>query len=52
MDVPAVNDADEALTQPTRTGLFGLLSELKRAAGTAELAERPDLVDFAPATPT
>lgn len=40
MDLPAVADPDDALSQPTRARLFVLLSELKRPAGTAELAER------------
>src|SRR3954452_18410575 len=41
MDSPAL--PDDALTQPTRARLFGLLSELRRPAGTDELAERLDL---------
>ena len=40
IDLPAVADPDYALSQPTRARLFTLLSELKRPAGTAELAER------------
>lgn len=40
IDLPAVADPDDALSQPTRARLFGLLVELRRAAGTAELAER------------
>jgi len=31
------------LSQPTRRGLFALLNELKRPAGTAELADRLEL---------
>lgn len=34
---------DSALTQPTRARLFELLGELKRPAGTVELAEQLDL---------
>src|SRR3954467_1064537 len=41
MDSPAL--PDDALAQPTRARLFGLLSELRRPAGTEELAERLDL---------
>ncbi len=40
IDLPAVADPDDALSQPTRARLFALLSELKRPAGTAELADR------------
>jgi predicted ArsR family transcriptional regulator len=40
IDLPAVADPDDALSQPTRARLFALLFELKRPAGTAELAER------------
>jgi predicted ArsR family transcriptional regulator len=40
IDLPAIADPDDALSQPTRARLFALLSELKRPAGTAELAER------------
>ncbi len=43
MDLPAVASPDDALWQPTRARLFTLLGELKRPAGTAELAERLDL---------
>jgi predicted ArsR family transcriptional regulator len=43
IDMPAVTDPDDALAQPTRARLFGLLAELKRPAGTAELAERLEL---------
>ena len=38
MDLPA--RPDDALAQPTRARLFGLLGELRRPAGTEELAER------------
>lgn len=38
-----IADPDDALSQPTRARLFALLSELKRPAGTAELAERLEL---------
>src|SRR3954469_2344711 len=41
MDSPAL--PDDALAQPTRARLFGLLSELRRPTGTEELAERLDL---------
>lgn len=41
IDLPTV--ADDVLSQPTRARLFALLSELKRPAGTAELAERLEL---------
>jgi predicted ArsR family transcriptional regulator len=41
MDLPAV--PDDALAQPTRARLFGLLAELRRPAGTEELANRLDL---------
>lgn len=34
---------DDVLAQPTRARLFALLEELKRPAGTVELAERLDL---------
>jgi predicted ArsR family transcriptional regulator len=40
IDLPAVADPDDPLAQPTRARLFTVLSELRRAAGTAELAER------------
>ncbi len=43
IDLPPITDPGDALSQPTRARLFGLLSELKRPAGTAELAERLDL---------
>lgn len=41
MDLPV--KTDDALGQPTRARLFDLLGELKRPAGTQELAERLDL---------
>ncbi len=41
MDVPA--PPDDALAQPTRARLFKLLSELRRPAGTEELARGVDL---------
>ena len=40
IDLPPVADPDDPLSQPTRARLFALLSQLKRPAGTAELAER------------
>jgi predicted ArsR family transcriptional regulator len=40
IDLPAIADPGDALSQPTRARLFRLLSELKRPVGTAELAER------------
>ncbi|MHB1568945.1 MAG: helix-turn-helix transcriptional regulator [Solirubrobacteraceae bacterium] len=43
LDLPAPADPADALSQPTRARLFTLLSELKRPAGTAELAQRLDL---------
>lgn len=43
MDLPYAVDSDDALGQPTRARLFATLGELKRAAGTVELAERLDL---------
>lgn len=43
MDTPAASHPDDALGQPTRARLFSLLGELKRPAGTAELADRLDL---------
>jgi predicted ArsR family transcriptional regulator len=39
LDLSAVASADDVLSQPTRTRLFALLGELKRPAGTAELAD-------------
>jgi predicted ArsR family transcriptional regulator len=41
MDVPA--RTDDALTQPTRARLFSALADLRRPAGTEELAERVGL---------
>ncbi len=43
IDLPAVADPQDVLSQPTRARLFALLSELRRPAGTAELAERLEL---------
>jgi len=43
VDLPIAAGADDVLAQPTRARLFALLSELKRPAGTAELAERVGL---------
>ena len=43
MDIPLTTDPDDPLAQPTRARLFLLLEQLKRPAGTAELAERLDL---------
>jgi predicted ArsR family transcriptional regulator len=43
IDLPTLASSDNALSQPTRARLFALLGELKRPAGTAELAERLDL---------
>ena len=43
VDLPVVADPDDVLSQPTRARLFASLSELKRPAGTAELAERLEL---------
>ena len=40
MDLPGPVSPDDVLAQPSRARLFALLSELKRPAGTAELAER------------
>jgi predicted ArsR family transcriptional regulator len=40
MDVPPPISPDDVLAQPSRARLFALLSELKRPAGTVELAER------------
>lgn len=42
MDVPR-GDPGDVLVQPTRARLFGLLGELKRPAGTEELARRVGL---------
>jgi predicted ArsR family transcriptional regulator len=41
MDLP--RRPDDALAQPTRARLFGLLSELRRPAGTEELSDRLEL---------
>jgi len=41
MDLPAT--ADDALAQPTRARLFAVLNELRRPAGTEELARALDL---------
>jgi predicted ArsR family transcriptional regulator len=43
VDTPFAIAPEDLLAQPTRARLFALLSELKRAAGTVELAERLDL---------
>src|ERR1035441_7457845 len=43
VDAPLAIDLEDLLAQPTRARLFALLGELKRAAGTVELAERLDL---------
>jgi predicted ArsR family transcriptional regulator len=43
VDTPFATAPEDLLAQPTRAHLFALLSELKRAAGTGELAERLDL---------
>jgi len=43
LDLPVVVDPDDALLQPTRARLFALLAELKRPAGTTELADRLEL---------
>jgi predicted ArsR family transcriptional regulator len=40
MDTPATASADDTLAQPTRAKLFTILTELRRPAGTVELAER------------
>ncbi len=40
MDSPAATAPDDVLAQPTRARLFALLGELKRPAGTVELADR------------
>lgn len=40
IDLPAIADPDDVLSQSTRARLFALLSELKRPAKTAELADR------------
>ena len=43
MDAPFPVPSEDVLAQPTRARLFALLIELKRAAGTVELAARLDL---------
>ena len=43
MDLPIAASAGDVLAQPTRARLFALLTELKRPAGTAELAEHVGL---------
>jgi predicted ArsR family transcriptional regulator len=43
VDAPVALPPADVLAQPTRARLFALLSELKRPAGTVELAERLDL---------
>ena len=43
MDAPFALSPDDVLAQPTRSRLFALLAELKRPAGTVELAEHLDL---------
>lgn len=43
MDRRFAIDPDDALAQPTRARLFALLGELKRPAGTVELAEQLEL---------
>ena len=43
IDLPLAMSPDDELSQPTRARLFALLSELRRPAGTVELAERLDL---------
>lgn len=43
VDLPDLPLADEVLAQPTRARLFTLLTELRRPAGTVELAERLQL---------
>jgi predicted ArsR family transcriptional regulator len=40
IDTPATSTADDVLAQPTRARLFAMLTELRRPAGTVELAER------------
>ena len=40
MDAPVAISPDDVLAQPTRARLFALLGELRRPAGTVELAER------------
>ena len=43
MDAPFAISPDDVLAQPTRARLFALLGELRRPAGTVELAERLEL---------
>jgi predicted ArsR family transcriptional regulator len=43
MDAPFAIDPDDVLAQPTRARLFAMLGELRRPAGTVELAERLQL---------
>lgn len=43
VDSPFAIPQDDVLAQPTRARLFALLGELKRAAGTVELAERLEM---------
>jgi predicted ArsR family transcriptional regulator len=43
MDQPFALEAGDVLAQPTRARLFSLMAELRRPAGTAELAERLSL---------
>jgi predicted ArsR family transcriptional regulator len=43
MDAPFAIAPDDVLAQPTRARLFALLGELKRPAGTVELAEHLNL---------
>jgi predicted ArsR family transcriptional regulator len=43
IDLPLATSSEDALAQPTRARLFELLGELKRPAGTVELAERLSL---------
>jgi predicted ArsR family transcriptional regulator len=43
VDLPSALSRDEVLAQPTRARLFAMLSELKRPAGTVELADRLEL---------
>lgn len=43
MDSPSALAPNDVLAQPTRARLFALLGELKRPAGTVELAERLEL---------
>lgn len=43
MDAPFGVDPDDVLGQPTRARLFALLGQLRRPAGTVELAQRLEL---------